>query len=107
MMHGEVFEGYLKLYSDVIKDIALRGFRDVDLVGDAKDQRFTMRYVIFVDNEVILWKYKKIPAIALSIMEAKCMATCHCMKEVTWFRQLSEYLGFVQEGAIFIMCGNQ
>ena len=66
-------------------------------MGDANDRRCTTGHVLFVDVGVILWKCKKQPTIALSTTEVEYMATCHCTKEVVWFRQLLADVGYVQE----------
>lgn len=61
-----------------------------------------MRHVILVGIEVIFIEMQKTNNHCIINYEAKYMATSHCTRDVTWFRQLSKYLRFVQEGATFI-----
>ena len=86
---------------------ALRGLCDVDWVGDANDRQSTMRYVFFVGIGVILWKYKKLPTIALSMTKVEYMVTSHCTKEAIWLRQVVADVGNLEEGPTSIMCTNQ
>src|ERR1700738_993996 len=86
------------------KDVVLRVFCDVDWTGDANDPQSTMGYVFVVGVGVILWKYKKQPTIALSMMETEYMATSHCTKKAVWLRQFLAGVGYVQEGPTSIMC---
>ncbi len=48
---------------------------------DINDCRSTSKYVLFVDNGVILWNSKCQPTIVLFITEAEYMATAQCTKE--------------------------
>ena len=89
------------------KDIVLGGFCDVDWAGDANDRPSSTGYVIFVGVRVILWKYKKQPTIALSMIEVEYMATSHCTIEGVWLRQLLSNVGYVQEVPTSILCNNQ
>ena len=61
------------------KDITLRGFCNVDWVGNANDWRSTAGHVFLVGVGVISWRWKIQPTITLFTTEADYMATSHCM----------------------------
>lgn len=79
------------------KDIALRGFCDADWTRDTNHSQSTTWYIFIVGVGVISWKCKKQPNIALSMTEAKHMATSYCMKETVWLKQFLADVEYIQK----------
>lgn len=77
------------------KDIALKIFMCSDWARDENNGQSCTRFVFIVGNEMISWKCKKQPTIALSTMEAQYMVTSHCTREAVWLRQLLANVGYV------------
>ena len=89
------------------KDIVLIGFCNVDGPEMQMISKPPWDTYFFVGIEVILWKCKRQPIIALSTTEVEYMVTSHYTKESVWFRRLLADVGYVQEKPTSIMCNNE
>eukprot|EP00253_Pinus_taeda_P018330 PITA_18330 len=100
--YGLCYQGRLGL--DRVLDI--RGFVDVDWVGDLDQRRFTSGYVFNLFGGAVSWMSKKQSVVALSTTEVEYMATTYVSKEAVWLQRLCSSMGLVQ-GGIRIDCDSQ
>jgi hypothetical protein len=64
-------------------------------------------FLILLGDSVLSWSSKQQVVIALSSCEAEYLSTTHCAKDVLWFRNLFQELGFQQTLATILYCDNQ
>eukprot|EP00253_Pinus_taeda_P021933 PITA_21933 len=82
--YGLCYQGRLGL--DRVLDI--RGFVDVDWVGDLDKIRSTSGYVFNLFGGVVSWMSKKQSVVALSTTEAEYMVATHASNEAVWLQRL-------------------
>jgi len=73
-------------------DLKLRGYSNVDWGGDPDESRSTSRYLFTLSGGAISWYSKKQDCIALSTMEAECVACSIATQEVIWLRSFLQDL---------------
>eukprot|EP00253_Pinus_taeda_P030627 PITA_30627 len=66
------------------KDLDIRGFVDVDWVGDLDRIRSTSGYVFNLFGGAVSWMSKRRSIVALSTTEEEYMETTHASKEAVW-----------------------
>jgi hypothetical protein len=64
-------------------------------------------FIIPLGDSVLSWSSKQQVVVALSSCEAEYLSTTHCAKDILWFRNLFEELGFLQTLATILFCDNQ
>eukprot|EP00253_Pinus_taeda_P014898 PITA_14898 len=84
----------------------IRGFVDVDWVGDMDQRRSTNGYVFNLFGSAISWMSNKQSVVALSTTEAEYTVATHTSKEAVWLQRLCSSMGLVQ-GAMRIDCNKQ
>ena len=83
------------------------GYSDSDWAQDLDDRRSTSGYVFKVFGGPISWQSAKLKTPALSTAEAEYMALTEASKEAIWWRQLTDSLGFTQQGPTTIFTDSQ
>ena len=66
------------------KVLDIRGFVDVDWVGDLDQRRSTSGYVFNLFGGAVSWISKKQSVVALSTTETEYMVATHASKEAVW-----------------------
>jgi hypothetical protein len=64
----------------------IEGFSDADWATDKDDRRSYSGYAFFLFGNIISWRSKKQPTVALSTCEAELIALTLCMKEALFLR---------------------
>ena len=64
------------------------GFSDADWGGDLNDHKSISGYVFQIGGTAISWKSKKQACVALSTVEAECIALASTAQESVWLQQL-------------------
>ncbi|KAL0726856.1 hypothetical protein Bca4012_022949 [Brassica carinata] len=88
------------------KEFKIQGFSDSDYAGDLDKKRSTSGYVFTVGDNVVSWKSRLQPVVALSTTEAEYIALTEAVKEAIWLKGLLEDFG-VKQGPISIWCDSQ
>ena len=70
-LKGNVTHG---LYFSRLSPISLTSFSDADWAVDSYDRRSTNGFLIYLDNNLVSWSFKKQPTIARSSTEVEYMA---------------------------------
>jgi len=73
----------------------IRGFVDVDWVGDMDQRISTSGYVFNLFGGVASWMSKRQYVVALSTTMAECMSSTHASKEEFWLQRLCSSTGLV------------
>jgi hypothetical protein len=89
------------------RDLNLIGWMDSDWAQDLDSRQSVGRFIFDVAGGSVSWLLKKQPTVALSMVEAKYMATLNVIKEVIWLQMLQEDLRFTQTQATKIHADNQ
>ena len=84
----------------------LQGYINADYVGDLDQRRSTMGYIFMVAECAISWTAKLQDRMALSLTEAKFIATIEASNEALCLRELVEAFGIIQD-SVLVHCDNQ
>jgi len=63
-------------------------YSDSDWAGDSETQRSTSSYAIFLGNDLVSWRSRRQPTVALSSTEAEYMSMCDCTQQILWIKSL-------------------
>ena len=88
-------------------DIELSGFTDADWAGSSVARKSTTRYCFDIGSGMTSWCNKKQKSVALSFVEAECMAASKVICEAIWLRKLLVNLFTRRIKATRIFCDNQ
>jgi hypothetical protein len=64
-------------------------------------------FFIMLGDSPLSWSSKQQVLIALSSCEAEYLSTTQCAKDILWFQNLFDALGFPQISATILLCDNQ
>jgi hypothetical protein len=73
----------------------IEGFSDADWATDKDDRRSYSGYAFFVYGNIVSWRSKKQPTVALSTCEAELIALCLAMKEALFLRGIMIEMGLL------------
>ncbi|XP_049372642.1 secreted RxLR effector protein 161-like [Solanum verrucosum] len=76
-------------------DLFIRGYTDIDWVGDRNDRKSTSGYAFLLNGGVISCKSKKQTCTAVSTMESEFVACASVVQEVVWLKIFFEHLNFI------------
>jgi hypothetical protein len=100
--HGLIFK------ADTESEPLVEGFSDADWATDKDDRRSYSGYAFFLYGNIISWRSKKQPTVALSTCEAELIALCLAMKEALFLRGILIEIGLMtQQDAVPIHEDNQ
>jgi hypothetical protein len=88
-------------------DFRLSGYTNSDWDGSVSDRKKTSGCCFNLGSSMISWKSRKKSSIALSMAEAKYIATCSASCEAIWLRNLLKGLFDLDMEASIILCDNQ
>jgi hypothetical protein len=74
-------------------------------VGDGR--KSISGFFIMLGDSPLSWSSKQQVVVALSSCEAEYLSTTQCAKDILWFRNLFDALGFPQISATILLCDNQ
>lgn len=74
-------------------DMKLKGFVDIDLVGDVDNKRDTIGYVYTLRGIVVSWVSQLQKVVALSTTKVEYIAIIEASKERIWVQRFLEELG--------------
>eukprot|EP00253_Pinus_taeda_P020410 PITA_20410 len=94
------------IFYTVSKCLDLVGYTDSDWARSVDDRKSTSDYVFHIGTGAISWASKKQPIVALSIAEAKYMATTAAACQAVWMRRMLRSLCQEQATATVIFCDN-
>nr|GEU45391.1 uncharacterized mitochondrial protein AtMg00810-like [Tanacetum cinerariifolium] len=83
------------------------GFIDADYAGCPNSSRPTMRYYIFIEDNLVSWKSKKQNVVSRSSSKAEYRAMTQTTCELIWLRNLLGEIGFPQSKPMKMWCDNQ
>jgi len=64
-------------------------YSDSDWAGNSETRRSTSGYAIqFLGNDLVSWRSRRQPTVALSSTEAKYMSMCDCTQQILWIKSL-------------------
>ncbi|KAH9105367.1 hypothetical protein AeMF1_018786 [Aphanomyces euteiches] len=86
-------------------DLQLSAYCDADF-ANGEDRKSISGYVVTYGSCVLSYRSRKQTIVALSTAEAEYIALADCVKELLWFSELLEELGFPQK-TILVHCDNQ
>ena len=69
-------------------DSTLDCYCDSDWAGDLESRRSTSGYSIFMGNDMVSWRSRQQPTVALSSTEAEYMFMCDCAQQILWIKSL-------------------
>lgn len=84
----------------------IRGFVDLDYVGDLDRQHSTTGYVFKIHGALVSWRSMLQFTVAQSTTEAEYMVVAEGVKEALWLRSFLGDLGVKQE-CVRLMCDSQ
>ena len=67
---------------------SLDSFCDSDWAGDKDTMRSTSGYAIFLGKDLVSWRSRRQPTVALSSTEAEYMSMCDCAQQILWIQSL-------------------
>ena len=73
-------------------DMKLKGFVDIDLVGDVDNKRDTIGYVYTLRGIVVSWVSQLQKVVALSTTKVEYIAIIEASKEMNWVQGFSKEL---------------
>jgi hypothetical protein len=85
----------------------IAGYSDADWGGDTDTRRSTSGYIFTLDGNVVSWKSRRQPVVALSTAEAELIAVVEAIKEALYLRSFLVELKFPVEEPIVIYVDNQ
>ncbi|KAH9051522.1 hypothetical protein Ae201684P_007525 [Aphanomyces euteiches] len=88
-----------------VGDLQLSAYCDADF-ANGEDRKSISGYVVMYGSCVLSYRSRKQTIVALSTAEAEYIALADCVKELLWFSELLEELGFPQK-TILVHCDNQ
>src|ERR1700754_641511 len=83
-----------------------KGLTDSDW-GQGDQRKSISGYVILLGNSPVSWSSKQQVVVALSSCKAEYLACSHCTRQILWFRNLFQELGFPQQTTTSLFCHNQ
>ncbi|KAH9120262.1 hypothetical protein AeMF1_007492, partial [Aphanomyces euteiches] len=86
-------------------DLQHSAYCDADF-ANGEDRKSISGYVVMYGSCVLSYRSRKQTIVALSTAEAEYIALADCVKELLWFSELLEELGFPQK-TILVHCDNQ
>jgi hypothetical protein len=106
---------YLRTHSDYAMlfkrkdtpDIDIQGYSDADYAQDPSDRKSITGYVVFLDDSPISWVSKKQSTVSTSTKEAEYVAEAQLAKELEYYRQVLDELGFPVRKPILLWGDNQ
>ena len=84
----------------------LKGYIDVDWVGDLDGRKSTLRYLFTFVGGVVSWQSRLQKCVALSTTEAEYIAANEAGKEMLWLKRFLQELGLKQDGYV-VNCDSQ
>jgi hypothetical protein len=108
----QIFQ-YLKGTSDLALhyqrggDIEPSGYADSDFMGEKDTRRSTSGYLMNIGSAPTSWRSTLQNEVAQSSSEAEYRAVAEVTKEVMWYRNLFEDMGFPLSRPITIFCDNK
>jgi hypothetical protein len=88
-------------------EIVITGYCDADWGGDLTSRRSTTGYCTFINDNLISWRTKLQPTVALSSAEAEYMAIGDVAKEIMWMRMILTELNLDIASPTIIRVDNQ
>jgi hypothetical protein len=85
----------------------ITAYSDADWAMSMDDRKSTSGYVLYVNDNVVLWGSRKQDCVALSSAESEYVAESEATKEMIWTKQLIEELGFAVEKGMILYCDNK
>ena len=67
---------------------SLDSFCDSDWAGDKDTMHSTSSYAIFLGKDLVSWRSRRQPTVALSSTEAEYMSMCDCAQQILWIQSL-------------------
>jgi len=74
-------------------DLSFTTFYDFDWVGDTRDRKSTIAYLIYVGPNAISWSYKKQLTVAKYSTKAEYRTIVTTTTELLWLRELLKEFG--------------
>eukprot|EP00253_Pinus_taeda_P021864 PITA_21864 len=90
-----------------VMGVKLQGFTDADWSGSPSDRKSISRGIFSIGSAVVSWYNKKQRSVALSLAEAKYMATSQAACEVIWMRNILDGLSGQQMDPTMVYYDNQ
>ena len=84
----------------------LKGYIDVDWVGDLDGRKSTLRYLFTFVGGVVSWQSRLQKCVALSTTEAEYIAANEAGKEMLWLKRFLQELGLKQDVYV-VNCDSQ
>ena len=84
----------------------LKGYIDVDWVGDLDGRKSTLRYLFTFVGGAVSWQLRLQKCVALSTTEAEYIAANEASKEMLWLKIFLQELGLKQDGYV-VNCDSQ
>ena len=84
----------------------LEGYVDADWAGDLDSRKFTSGYLFTFAGGFVSWQSRLQKCVALSTIEAECIAANEAGKEMLWLKRFLQELGLKQDGYV-VNCDSQ
>jgi hypothetical protein len=104
-LQGSIEEGFTYHASE--KGFQISGQSDADWGSCINTRRSVSAVLVYLGDNLIMWRSKKQMTTALSSTEAEYMALTETFKEVIWLEQLMGELGLKEKGPIPVYEDNQ
>jgi hypothetical protein len=95
------------LWNKYDHEFGLYGYSNSDWAGSIPDWKSTSRYCFSLGSSMVSWSSRKQSRVALSMVEAKYVATCAMRREAIWIQKLLYRLFGLGLEVTYIWCDNQ
>ena len=104
-LSGTIDHGITYRKSDTPEDPVM--YTDSDYAGDRQDRRSISGYVSIFAEGAFSWSSTRQSTVALSTMEAEYIASANSIRQVRWYQQFLEELGFGDTSGYKVLIDNR